>query len=161
MVVVNTTPIIALASIRQLDLLQILYSEVVIPEAVRTEVLAGGHRVGATELVERSWIRTVVLSDPGRATLLSDLDRGEAEVIALAQELGADLVILDERLARRHAERLGLVLTGTLGVLLKAKARGLVPEVGPLIQQVRNAGIRLSDGLIRKVLDLAGEGLQR
>lgn len=155
---VNTTPIITLASIRQLDLLQLLYGEVIIPEAVRTEVLAGGERrIGAAELLERGWIRTMVLPDPGRADLLSDLDRGEAEVIALAQELAADVVILDERLARRHAERLGLPLTGTLGVLLKAKTRGLIEEVGPLVQQLRSAGIRLSDGLIRKALELAGE----
>jgi predicted nucleic acid-binding protein len=90
--------------------------------------------------------------------LLSDLDRGEAEVIALAQELNADLVIVDERLARRHARRLGLTLTGTLGVLLKAKERRLVPAVGPLISQLRQDGIRLDDALVAEALDLAGEG---
>ncbi len=125
---------------------------------VRAEVQAGGSRgIGVIELQSANWIRTVLLQDPGRADLLSDLDRGEAEVIALAQELKADLVILDERLARRHARRLGLTLTGTLGVLLKAKERGLVPAVGPLIDQLRQGGIRLGDALVAETLRLAGE----
>jgi predicted nucleic acid-binding protein len=157
-VIVNTTPIIALALIGKLDLLQHLYGKVVIPPAVWTEVMAGGaSKVGMAELQEANWIQAVPLQDPRRADLLSDLDRGEAEVIALAQELNADLVIVDERLARRHAGRLGLTLTGTLGVLLKAKERGLVPAVGPLISQLRQDGIRLDDALVAEALDLAGE----
>ena len=57
-------------------------------------------------------------------------------------------MIIDERLARRHAKRLGLTLTGTLGVLLKAKERGLVPTVEPLIDELRQGGIRLDDALV-------------
>ena len=98
------------------------------------------------------------MQDPRRADLLlSDLDRGEAEVIALAQELNADLAIVDERLARHHARRLGLTLTGTLGVLLKAKELGFVPAVGPLIDQLRLGGIRLGDAVVAEALKLAGE----
>jgi len=157
-VVVNTTPIITLALIGQLDLLRHLYGEVVIPPAVQAEVLAGGPgSIGAAELQGANWIQTVSMQDPRRADLLSDLDRGEAEVIALAQELNAELVIIDERLARRHAKRLGLTLTGTLGVLLKAKERGLVPAVGPLMDQLRQGGIWLDDVLVAEVLRLAGE----
>jgi predicted nucleic acid-binding protein len=108
-VVVNATPIIALALVSRLNLLQQLYGEVVVPPAVRDEVLAGGQgAVGSAELRKATWIRTVALQDPQRADLLSDLDRGEAEVLSLAQELGADLVIIDERLARSHAARVGL-----------------------------------------------------
>ncbi len=158
-VIVNTTPIIALVLIGELDLLQHLYGKVVIPPAVWTEVMAGGpSRVGTADLQKANWIQVVALQDPRRADLLSDLDRGEAEVIALAQELNAELVIIDERLARRHARRLGLTLTGMLGVLLKAKERRLVPAVGPLISQLRQDGIRLDDALVAEVLNLAGEG---
>jgi len=157
-IVVNTTPIIALALIGQLELLRHLYGEVVIPPAVEAEVLAGDPgSTGAAELQRAHWIQTVSMQDPRRADLLSDLDRGEAEVIALAQELNAELVIIDERLARRHAKRLGLTLTGTLGVLLKAKERGLVPAVGPLMDQLRQVGIWLDDVLVAEVLRLAGE----
>ena len=157
-VVVNTTPIITLALIGQLELLRHLYGEVVIPPAVKAEVLAGDPgSTGAAELQRANWIQKVSMQDPRRADLLSDLDRGEAEVIALAQELNAELVIIDERLARRHARRLGFTLTGTLGVLLKAKERELVPAVGPLIYQLRQGGIWLDDVLVAEVLRLAGE----
>jgi hypothetical protein len=157
-VVANTTPLITLALISRLDLLQQLYGEVVVPLAVRDEILAGGPAsIGSAEVRQATWLRVTPLQDPRRADLLADLDRGEAEVLALAQELDADLVILDERLARRHAARLGLTLTGTLGVLLKAKERGLVSTVAPLIDQLRQGGIRLSDGVVAEALKLAQE----
>lgn len=102
-VISNTTPIIALSLTGQLDLLGVLYGQVWIPPAVAAELRAGGARAGAIEWATVPYIRTVALDDPQRADLLSDLDRGEAEVIALAQEHRADLVIIDERLGRRHA----------------------------------------------------------
>lgn len=158
LVVVNTTPIIALALLGKLDLLHQLYSQVITPSAVRTEVLAGGSTgMGSAELQGATWIRVVSLQDPQRADLLADLDRGEAEVIVLAQELNADLVIIDEHLARRHARRLGLALTGTLGVLLKAKQLGLIDAIAPLIEQLQIGGIRLGDTVIATVLELADE----
>ena len=141
-VVVNTTPIISLSSIDRLDLLRELYESVIVPEAVRAEVLAGGRaRIGVSAFDEHPWIRVLPLRDPGRADLLSDLDRGEAEVIALAQELKADLVVIDERLARRHARRLGLTMTGTVGVLVKAKLTGLIPRLAPLLDGIQQAGV--------------------
>jgi len=157
-VVANTTPIIALALIDQLDLLQQLYREITIPLGVSSEILAGGASGRAVVDLERlAWIRTVALQDPGRANLITDLDRGEAEVIALAHEVQASVVILDERLARRHAQHLGLPVTGTIGVLLKAKQQGLISEVGPLISGLRANGIRLSDALVLEALRLAQE----
>ncbi len=157
-VVVNATPIVALALVGKVELMQQLYGQVVMPSAVQAEVLAGGPSgIGSAELRAATWLRAISLQDPRRADLLSDLDRGEAEVIALAQELNADLVIIDERLARRHARRLGLSLTGTLGVLLKGKQLGLVPAVAPLIDQLRRGGIRLSDALVTEALKTADE----
>lgn len=157
-VVVDTTPIIALALIGKLGLLQHLYGEVVVPAAVYDEVLAGGASgAGRAEFQEAVWLRVISLQDARRADLLADLGRGEAEVIALAQEIDADLVVIDERLARRHARRLGLTLTGTLGVLLKAKERGLIPRITPLVEQFRQGGIHLSDAVITETLRLAGE----
>ncbi len=157
-VVVNTTPIIALSLVHRLDLLRDLYGRVLIPPAVQAEVLSGGTSgVGLNEIQESNWIRVQALGDPARADLLSDLDRGEAEVIALAQELGAGLVIIDERLARQHARRLNLKLTGTLGFLLEAKARRLVPAVKPLIEQLVSGGIHLHPALVNETLRLAGE----
>ena len=158
LVVVNTTPIIALSLAGELSLLHSLYDEVVVPSAVEAEVLAGGRDgIGSSELMEASWLRVASLQDARRADLLADLDRGEAEVLALAQELNADLVIIDERLARLHAKRLGLTLTGTLGVLLRAKQLGHVKAVAPLIDKLRQGGIHLSDMVVTEVLALADE----
>jgi len=138
--------------------LRALYTEVLIPPAVHAEIMTGGlERAGVTELQLATWIRMKPLQDARRADLLVDLDRGEAEAIALTLELDADLLLVDERLARRHAQRLGLTITGTLGILLKAKERGLVAELRPLIQQLRDNRIRLSEDIVRKALLLARE----
>jgi uncharacterized protein len=158
-VIVNATPLINLSLIEQLGLLKQLYGEVLMPPAVQAELLAGGAgRAAVTDVPHAGWIRVMPLRDPRRAELLlTDLDRGEAEVIALAQELNADLVIIDERLARRHARRLGLNLTGTVGILLKAKRQGLLPAIKPLVDQLRSGGIWLSDALVAEALKLADE----
>ncbi len=157
-VIVNSTPIITLAIVDQLTLLRDLYGAVMVPSAVYREVKAGGpNRAGAQQLEAAPWIRTERLADPRRADLLSDLDRGEAEVIALAQEQDADLVVIDERLGRRHAKRLGLALTGTLGILLRAKQKGLLSGLSPVIQTIQQEGTRLGDALVEEVLTIAGE----
>ena len=157
LVVSNTTPIITLAQVEQLPLLQQLYGTVLIPPAVRAEILAGGQRVGAKELRQATYIKTIPLQDPRRADLLSDLDRGEAEAIALAMEQNANLLIMDERLGRRHATRLGLNLTGSIGVLVKAKQVGYISAVKPLLHKLAQSNIHLSPTLIKQALTLAGE----
>jgi predicted nucleic acid-binding protein len=158
LVVVNATPIIALALIDQMHLLHSLYERIVIPSAVQAEISAGGAAgIGVRELREATWVDVVSLQDPSRANLIADLAPGEAEVIAFAQERRADLVVIDERLARRHAERLGMRLTGTLGILLRAKQLGMVKAVAPLIDQLRQGGIHLGDDVVSEVLRLAGE----
>lgn len=156
-VVSNTTPIIALCLIGQFALLHQLYGRVLIPPAVQSEVMAGGDRVGVVELQKADWVQVQPLADPRRANLLIDLDRGETETIARAQELNADLLIIDERLARRHAKCQGLILTGTLGVLLQAKQQGMIDELKPLIYQLSNSGIRLGNTVVQQALQLAGE----
>jgi uncharacterized protein len=158
LVVVNTTPIIALSLIDRLELLHQLYVDVLIPPAVRAEVLSGGiGRAGTVELQQAKWLREIQLQNPRSADLLVDLDRGEAEVLILALEQNAELVILDERLARRHAHRLGLSLTGTLGVLLRAKQQELLPSIREMIEELRRNDIWLSDSVIAEVLRLANE----
>jgi predicted nucleic acid-binding protein len=157
-VVCNTTPIIALALIGHLELLQQIYGKVSIPPSVEAEIQAGGiEAAGEQELASADWIHVVALNDPRRADYLTDLDRGEAEAIVLAEEMGANVLIMDERLGRSHARRLGLPLTGTLGVLIKAKHRGLLSAVKPLIDELRQAGIQLGDDVIQEALQLAGE----
>ncbi|MCB0161647.1 MAG: DUF3368 domain-containing protein [Caldilineaceae bacterium] len=97
------------------------------------------------------------LLSPSQAELLIDLDPGEAEVLALALERKADLVILDERLGRGYARRLGLALTGVLGVLLRAQQEGYLDALEPEIMRLKQAGIRLGDDLVARVLQMSGE----
>lgn len=158
LVISNATPIIALSLIGKLDLLQTLYQQVLIPPAVENEVLRGGSKPGAVELDLADYLKTEALQDPRRADLITDLDRGEAEVIALAQEKHADLVLLDERLARRFARRLGIPMTGTVGVLLRAKEQKQIDAIAPFLYDLQSKGIRLSAGLVTQALHLAGEG---
>lgn len=157
-VVVDSTPIIALAGLRQLDLLHRLYGEVLVPTAVWEELTTGQRRPGGIEdLAASPWIQSARLGDPDQADVFSDLGRGEAEVIALARETGARLVIIDDRLGRRHATRLGLSLTGTFGVLLAAKRRGFLDEIAPLVELLGENRLYSSPQLRELVLERAGE----
>ena len=157
-VIVDTTPIIALSLLDLLGLFQGLFGRVVIPPAVRTEIQVGARdRSREVNLAAAPWVETLDLADPARADLLADLDRGEAEVIALAQETRARLVVIDERLGRQHARRLGLPLTGTIGILLRAKEKGLVPSLRPLLATLQAGGIYLGAALVDEALRLAGE----
>src|SRR5579859_3485169 len=147
-VILNHTPLVALWSLGQLPLLRDLYQEVIIPEAVSEEFLATERSVRQTALDEAPWIKLLSLRNPRQALVYVGLDRGEAEVLALATERSARLVIIDEFKGRRYAQRLGLPLTGTLGVLLAAKQNGLLLAVAPLIDQLLKEGLFLAPELI-------------
>lgn len=156
-VVLNNTPLVALAGLGRLDLLKLLFGEVVIPPTVREEFLAIDTAQRQAELIQAPWIHCISLRAPSRTLSFGGLDRGEAEVLALAEEADARLVVIDERKARRYAERLGLALTGTLGVLLLAKEKGFLTSVAPAIQALEKAGLHVSHDLVRRTLLLAGE----
>ena len=134
-VILNNTPLVALWSIGHLTLLRDLYGEVLIPQAVYEEFLATERLVRQVALGEAPWIKIMPLVNPRQALVYVGLDQGEAEVLALANEQSARLVIIDERKGRRYAKRLGLPLTGTVGVLLTAKNNGLISALAPLITQ--------------------------
>ncbi|ABU58433.1 DUF3368 domain-containing protein [Roseiflexus castenholzii] len=158
LVVTDTTPLIALALIGKLSLLSDLYGEVAAPPTVYAEAIAGAAgRIDAADIRNASCVRVQPLSDPRRADALANLDRGEAEAIALAQEINADLLIIDERLGRRSARHLGLTITGTVGILLKSKALGYIETVHPLLTMLQQRGIYLGDALVRRALEIAGE----
>jgi predicted nucleic acid-binding protein len=86
-----------------------------------------------------------------------ELDRGEAEAITLALEINAELLLIDERLGRIVASRLGIEFTGVLGVLLEAKSKGLIAQVKPLLDQLRISGFWMREQLYNQVLNLASE----
>ena len=156
-VVVNSTPLVAFWSIGRLDILRALFGEIVIPAAVREEFLSTEKELRRQVLRDEAWIWVVKLENPNRTGAFSNLDQGEAEVLALAEELGASLVLIDERKARRYAERLKLPLSGTLGVVLLAKEEGIVASAAPLLRSIQKAGLYLHEDLIAQVLKIAGE----
>ncbi|HBL14230.1 MAG TPA: DUF3368 domain-containing protein [Cyanobacteria bacterium UBA11162] len=159
-VVCNTSPITNLAAVKQLDLLQQLYGYVVIPEAVYGELVGFGDQIpGSQEVQTLSWIeRQQVTNIALVLAFQEDLDPGEAEAIALAIELGADLLLLDELQGRQVATRFGLKIQGVLGVLVAAKARGLISQVKPVLDElVSRAGFWVAEGLYDRILQMAGE----
>jgi predicted nucleic acid-binding protein len=158
--VCNSSPIIALAGAGQLELLPALYGQIILPDAVFEEItVAGAGEPGAHEIAQAAWVtRQSVRSTPLVAALCIELDAGEADAIALAVESNADLILLDERIGRRAAKRLGLTAVGTLGILIAAKDRGLLATVRPALDALRvNAGFWITDELYSPVLNAANE----
>ena len=156
----NTSPLTNLAGIGQFDLLCRLYGRLHIAEGVWEELNAGGRRwPGRDEVAEADWIERHVVQNRSLVTALQrDLDRGEADTIALALELDAHLVLLDEREGRRAAQRLGLRVVGVVGILLDAKTCGVVKAVRPHLDALRQtAGFYLDDVVYKHALSLADE----
>ncbi|MBW4618076.1 MAG: DUF3368 domain-containing protein [Cyanosarcina radialis HA8281-LM2] len=159
-VVSDTSAINNLAAIDRLYLLQQLYGTVLIPEAVYRELTDPSFPVaGATEVQTFDWIETRAVTDRLLVEALSDeLDPGEAEAIALAVEVQADRVLIDERRGRLVAARLNLQYTGILGILVEAKSQGWVAEVKPLLDAlIDQAGFWIAEPLYNRVLGLVNE----
>ena len=159
-VVSNTSPIFYLSTIGQLDLLRQLYNEILIPTTVFNEITnVGNTDVSARVVPELSWIKTQSAADRALVrTLSKELDPGEAEAIALAVELKADRLLIDERLGRSAALRLGLKITGVLGILVAAKRNNLIQEVKPLLDiLIDRVGFWIDEQLYTEVLQAADE----
>jgi predicted nucleic acid-binding protein len=151
--VVNSTPLIALSIIGRLDLLPALLDEVLIPAQVYEEVVGQGRgRPGSVEVSEAEWltVRSPQETSPFPAEVIG-LDQGEIDVILLAQEVEADWVLIDEKLARQIAKAVGLRVRGTLGVLLAAYRTGILSREDSLeaVAQLAKSSVRLSDKLVR------------
>ena len=156
-VISNTSPLVGLWTLNLFSLLRELYTEVLIPAEVRDEFFATEREAREATLKSAPWIRTVRLRNPENVATHEEVDLGEAAVFVLAEERDARLVILDDRDARRYAQRLGLPFTGTVGILLEAKESGFVDAVRPLLEVLLQNGIRLGPSLISDVLQQAGE----
>lgn len=141
-----------------LYLLPALVGQVIVPPAAIAE-LAVGRSLGIN-LPDPANLQWVVVRQPISAPALPlaiGLGPGEREVLALALESSDAIVVLDDQLARQIAGTLGLRLTGTLGILLDAKKRGLISEIEPLLDQLQNLRFRLASQTRTAVLKLAGE----
>lgn len=159
-VVSNTSPILNLAAIGHLELLQQLYRSILIPQAVFDEiVVAGAGQPGALEVQQSKWIRKKPVTNHTVArALLAEIDAGEAEAIALAVEEEADLLLLDERRGRVVAARLGLRFVGLLGVLVEAKNRGHISSAKTILDElIVIAGFWVNQDLYARVLQAVQE----
>jgi hypothetical protein len=156
-IVSDTGPIIGLAKIGRLDLLRSLAGTVLIPPFVHRE-LFGKTGAEATQIEEalKSFVTVVPVDivESSVAAVLVELDEGERQAIALALHLGKDvLLLIDDYAGRQAAKRLHVAFTGLVGLLLLAKEKGLVAKVGPVIEELREAGYWLSD----EIMDIAKE----
>ncbi len=158
-VIVNTSPLFYLHRLGCLNILEKLYGEIVIPGAVVGE-LNEGKRVGedVPEIADYKWIKVKDVTIPAFIKIISDLGQGEAEVLALACEEKEPLVIIDDEIARKIAKLQEIKLTGTAGILLKAKTNNYIPEIKPVLEKLREVGFYLSDRVIAGVLKISGEG---
>ena len=154
LLVSNTGPIIALALIDRLDILQALFRQVVVPEAVHKELLYGGS--SGNDLItyqKASWIQVQSLSTPMGPLLKTVLDIGEASVIQLASEIKADYVLIDERKARKIARNIfGLQVIGTARILVEAKKKRVLDNVGDTLRRMRDSGYWIHDDIVHKIL---------
>jgi hypothetical protein len=153
----NTSPKLNLAIINQLDLLPEQFGEIWVPPMVIKELrleeeLPGSHAIRGAR--EAGWLRVGEVKDQSIVQLLQrDLDRGEAEAIALALQLKAEWTLLDERDARKVAKALGLNVTGLLGILLRAQRQGKSLSLQKMVEELRdNAGFRIGAELVADLL---------
>ncbi len=154
----NTTPFIALASIDRLDLLPGLFGTIYVADAVIAECAAGGSIV-VPDLRDFEWIVPVADEQDVAMPVLFDLDQGEKQTLLLAKKNVSDKVIIDERIGRQVAEYLGLNITGTLGVLIKAKSLGLIPSFTDAAMDMQQHGIRYNKRLIARLADYIQEDI--
>ncbi|KJH70088.1 DUF3368 domain-containing protein [Aliterella atlantica] len=156
-VVSNTSPILNLAIIGQLELLHQQFGQVQIPLGVLSELKVQEDRPGSNEIqaaLNVGWIEVKQVSSQLSVQLLQQvLDRGESEAITLATELQAERILLDERDGRKVAKSLGLKVTGVLGVLLRAEKEGELSSLPDAIDAlVKTACFRISPELLAKIL---------
>lgn len=158
-IVSDTTPISELAKVDHLDLLPKLFGKVVIPQGVFDELQVGEHP--AAKLVhDLPWLEVVMVDNQQLVRELQQsfkLDLGESEAIALAEEISASGLLIDERAARKVAMARKLPLIGTVGILLLGKRRGLLDSVKDILDEMQAQGMRISERLYVQVLTLAQE----
>lgn len=154
--VTNTGPIIALCGAGRLQLLDELFERLVVPFAVMLDLLG---KPGAPEAAQLVALKAFELRSLNRAppAETSSLDEGERAAVALTLELGGDVALLDEVDARRVASSLGLEVKGSLGVLVEAKRRGLLPAVEPAVREMIGNGCWFAPRLVERVLRSVGE----
>lgn len=159
-VVSDTTPIISLIKINRLDLLEKLFQEVLIPDAVYRELTTNqSFSAEAEEVKKAKFLKVLPVQNKQSIQILqavSGLDDGESEAIVLADEKQSDVLIIDERRGRKVAQQLGITITGTVGILVQANDEGMLSKADAktCLNFLKQSNIRLSENLIQDALDM-------
>lgn len=151
--------LIGLAKIGKLDLLRKIFSKIFIPQEVFIELVEKGKRKpGAQKIKNARWIEPKSVKDRMQVNLLlASLEKGEAELLCLAKELKAGLILLDEEKARKSAVLAGFTVMGTVGLLLLAKDLGYIKAVHSSFKELQRKKFRISERIITDALKKAGE----
>lgn len=150
----NTSPLIFLHKIGRLDLLNELYGHIVVPSGVLDEVVARNSEQAEAlrARIQGSRFKVRSAQREALAGIADNLGAGERECIALAVEMNADLVIIDEARGRAVARSWDLELTGCVGVMIQAYQRGLVGSVGEELDKLVDVGLWIDEYLYEEVL---------
>lgn len=152
-IISNSTPLIILSKIGELEILKKLYGEIIIPRAVFEEVT-----IKSDAIKNLSWIKILEVQDKtDRKIYQAKLHDGEVEVMMLAKEISADLLIIDDNAAKKFAKFLGFKVTVTLGILVKAKAEKIISEVSPILDKILAEKFYISKKIKNLILKTAGE----
>ncbi|OIR06994.1 hypothetical protein GALL_109010 [mine drainage metagenome] len=147
-IISDTSCFIILTNIGELDILHKLYGKIITTIDIAIEY--------NEPLPE--WIEIVAITDKYRQQILEmQIDKGESSAIALALEIPDCLLILDDYKARKIADKLGLRFTGTIGVIIQAKLKGIIPSIKPILEKLRQTNFRLSIDIEIQALKEAGE----
>ena len=156
-VIVNSTPLIILSKIGELEILKNLYGDIMIPLSVFEEVTRKND-LAKEKILNSEWIKILEVQDKSdRKIYQAKLHDGEVEVMMLAKEISADLLIIDDNAAKKTAKFLGFKVTGTLGILIKAKAEKIISEVRPILEKMLAEKFYISDEIKNLVLKTAVE----
>ncbi|HQU36564.1 MAG TPA: DUF3368 domain-containing protein [Anaerolineales bacterium] len=155
--VLNASPIISLARVDRANLLFSIPDEVVVPQAVFDEVMAGP-ATDAARVFLQSKESVIVTSESSSEITPWDLGRGETAVLSFALANPNYVAVLDDAAARKCANSFSIPVKGTLAVVLLAKQKNLIPSAADVLRSLRSAGFHLDDRVIQKALkDVAGE----
>lgn len=160
-IVSNSTPIIHLAKMNHLWLLKDYFHNIIIPEMVYQECIVEGYQRDEIQLIKQAdFLNIVAVKNTNMVKLLkADLDAGEAEAIALAKEINSDWILLDDSDARVKARLLELKITGTAGILLRARLDHKIPSLKNALENLKKTGFRICETLVSRLLKEAQESI--
>ncbi|MCC6579865.1 MAG: DUF3368 domain-containing protein [Phycisphaeraceae bacterium] len=158
--VVNASPVILLARVGRLDLLERQCARLLLPAEVAQEIRAGSSSDPARLAIDKGWAERIPMGPPNPSVLEWGLGAGETSVITVALRQDSALAVLDDRLARTAARSHGVSVIGTLGVVLRAKRAGLIAQAAPLLTELQRSGLYIRRDLMAEALGKVGEQLE-